>query len=61
MADRDWHRNESRQRQHLVGVRMNPAEMELLRAESARLKLTMAATLRRAFLASVPPKEGDHA
>lgn len=53
------HGTEIRQRTHLVGVRLKPAEMELLKAQSERLQMTKAATLRRAFLASVPAKEGD--
>lgn len=50
---KDWRTKETRQRTHLVGVRLSPAESALLRAEAKRTGLTMATVLREAFLASV--------
>jgi hypothetical protein len=55
----DWRKNETRQRQHLVGVRMSPAEMALLKAEAGRSGLTAASVLRQAFLAGVRQEADD--
>jgi hypothetical protein len=45
--------SETRQRTHLVCVRMNPEESGLLKAEAARTGASEASLLRDAFLASL--------
>ena len=44
---------DSRQRQHLVGVRLSPAEHALVEAEARRSGKSAPSVLRDAFLASV--------
>ena len=54
--------SENRQRQAGIMVRLTPAEMALVKAESARSGKPAAALLRAAFLASLgtgPPPSGD--
>jgi hypothetical protein len=46
--------SESRLRQKLVGVRMSPAEHELLAAEAKRTGRSEASVLRDSFLAALP-------
>jgi hypothetical protein len=53
--------SESRLRQKLVGVRMSPAEHELLAAEAKRTGRSEASVLRDSFLAALPAEvPGDH-
>ena len=53
---RDWTRNESRQRTHLVGVRMTREMWVQLEAEARRQQRSMASVLRDAFLAYLEPR-----